>query len=80
MTVHEDAEAARQKVYDDAIIAERQRCEEGKIADTATITELQVQIASLQDELHACKNEYNELVGAQHSTDTGVEDDREPVQ
>jgi hypothetical protein len=80
MTMHEDAEAARQKVYDDAIIAERTKCEDGKIADAATIVGLQEQIATLQDELHACKDEYNELVGRYHSDDTGAEDEGQPVQ
>jgi hypothetical protein len=78
MTMHEDAEAARQKVYDDAFVAQRREYEEGKIADTATIAELQLQIADLQDELHACKDDYNQLVGARHSTNTGAVD--EPVQ
>jgi trehalose utilization protein len=78
MTVHEDAEAASRRVYDEAIIAERTACEEGKIADAATIAELQEQVAALQDELHACMDDYNQLVGERHSTDTGVED--EPVQ
>lgn len=80
MGMHEDAEAARRKVYDDALIAERQACEEGKVADATTIAELQRQIASLQDELHVCKDEYNNLVGERHSTDTGADDDRQPIQ
>lgn len=80
MTVHEEAEAASRRVYDEAFIAQRAEYEEGKIADAATIAELQVQIADLQDELHACKDDYNQLVGELHSTDTGAEDERQPIQ